>query len=427
MANVKFNLKDPNTQDETLIYLFYRYDGKRLKYSTQEKINPNFWVIKDQRVKEDHPRSFELNTHLDNLENFTKNIYRKFKNDGKVPTTQEFKTELNLVTLRSQETTQLKTLFSFIDYFITEREKQPRYNKRTIDIYKVIQGILERYAQKRKRSLDFGDITLEFYNDFLEFLYSDPNEFSINYAGNIIKVLKTILNDATERGINTNLTFRSKYFKKPTQDTDSIYLNLHEITNIFNLDFSNNPKLDRVRDLFILGCFTGLRFSDFTQINPENIKLIYDVSGNPVEVISLTTQKTDDKVVIPLHPFVSSILKKYDTNIPNPLSNQKMNDYLKDVCREAKFNEIVQLTKSKGGKPIKVVKKKSDLVSTHTARRSFATNAFKSGVPSISIMKITGHKTEKSFMKYIKISEDENAVLMAQSRFFKGENILKAI
>ena len=105
--------------------------------------------------------------------------------------------------------------------------------------------------------------------------------------------------------------------------------------------------------------------------------------------------------------------------MPRQITNQKMNEYLKDLGELLKFEEDILIVKTKGGKREETVFKKYDLISCHTARRSFATNSFKAGVPSISIMKITGHTTEKSFLQYIKISNEENAVLMAQNSFFK--------
>ena len=183
---------------------------------------------------------------------------------------------------------------------------------------------------------------------------------------------------------------------------------------MYNEDLKENSKLERVRDTFIVGCFTGLRFSDFTKLQPQHFKKIGDV-----EVLEIVTQKTNQKVTIPIHPKVQSILKKYDGIMPRPISNQKMNEYLKDLGELVKINDDIVISRTKGGQRTEEVFKKYDLISSHTARRSFATNSFKAGVPSISIMKITGHTTEKSFLQYIKISSEENAVLMAQNSFFK--------
>ena len=146
-----------------------------------------------------------------------------------------------------------------------------------------------------------------------------------------------------------------------------------------------------------------MRFSDFSQLTADNI-----TDGK----IKIRTQKTGDRITIPLHQLVKLVLDKYsDTTmaLPKPISNQKMNSYLKEIGELVGINENTNRTFTKGGLKASKLHKKFELITTHTARRSFATNLYKAGFPSISIMKITGHKTETSFMKYIKISQEENS------------------
>lgn len=119
------------------------------------------------------------------------------------------------------------------------------------------------------------------------------------------------------------------------------------------------------------------------------------------------------------------ILEKYDYELPKLPSNQKFNDYIKEVAKLAKINEPIYSDKQKGDFSFKKTVPKWELVTSHTARRSFATNAFIAGVPTISIMKITGHKTESSFMKYIKISDKENALRLRSHSFFNQMIIKK--
>ncbi len=156
--------------------------------------------------------------------------------------------------------------------------------------------------------------------------------------------------------------------------------------------------------------FTGLRFSDFSELKPENI-----IDGNKIKI---RTNKTNDVVIIPLHKNVREIIKKYNNNIPKALSNAKMNLNLKHLGGLAKITDMVEVSITKGGKLIKKTVKKSSLIATHTARRSFATNLYLAGIPSITIMKITGHQTEKSFLRYIRISQEENANKLLDHPFF---------
>src|SRR5690606_27162726 len=109
------------------------------------------------------------------------------------------------------------------------------------------------------------------------------------------------------------------------EESDTVYLSIKELERFEKLNLSATPRLDRVRDLFLIGCFTGLRFSDFTQINEENINF-------EKSMLLIRTQKTSERVAIPLHKTVKSILSKYKNKLPKSFSNQVMNNYIKEVA-----------------------------------------------------------------------------------------------
>ena len=163
--------------------------------------------------------------------------------------------------------------------------------------------------------------------------------------------------------------------------------------------------------MFIIDCYTGLRFSDLVSLRKENINRARDV-------VKITTRKTGEVVTIRLKGYVREILKKYGGTLPEPISNQKMNDYLKELGNLAEIEKDIIITQTKGCKRQSETFKKWELITTLTARRSFATNAYLLNVPSISIMKITGHRTERSFLKYIKISQEDNANKLINHPFF---------
>jgi integrase len=220
------------------------------------------------------------------------------------------------------------------------------------------------------------------------------------------------MNEAVDRKLTANLQFKNKRFKNLEEHSESIYLSEDEIKELYDLDLAKSERLNKVRDLFIIGCYTGLRFSDLSQLRPENINEL----GNMVKI---RTQKTDEVVIIPLNSYIKKILTKYGGNPPEAYSNQKMNEYLKDLGKEAKIKENIIVTATKGGIRQSETFKKWQLITTHTARRSFATNAYLNNVPTISIMKITGHRTEKAFLKYIRISQEDNANKLLNHPFFK--------
>ena len=173
-----------------------------------------------------------------------------------------------------------------------------------------------------------------------------------------------------------------------------------------------------MRDLFLIGCYTGLRFSDLQQLRKEHFK------NNFVEI---NTLKTGQKVIIPQHWIISEILKKYDYNLPRMISNQKMNEYLKELGRLAQIDSIIIINQNSGGLQYDKRYKKYELITVHTARRSFATNMYLNDIPTISIMQITGHTSEKIFLRYIKVTKEENANKLAQHPFFIKPSYLKVV
>jgi integrase len=296
------------------------------------------------------------------------------------------------------------TLYNFIGSFIEKAKTKPNQKTgrpvcyRMQREYEVTFKYVKDYATSKGTIIDFKDITIEFYDDFIKYLQDE--KLAVNTIGKKIQTLKTFLNAAKDENKNIYDVYKSKKFKKLSEEAETISLDETELQKIYDQDFSNNPSLDRVRDLFLVGCWTGCRFSDISQITPENI------SGGFIRIKQL---KTGNKVVIPLHPVVTAIINKYGGRLPETISNQKFNEYLKDIAETAKIIEITHKAITKGGVKVSTAYKKHELVTTHTARRSFATNLYKSDFPTLSIMAITGHKTEEAFLKYIKVTPDEHA------------------
>ncbi|MCM4172625.1 site-specific integrase [Arenibacter sp. TNZ] len=410
MAKAKFILKEPTSKIETLVYMFYNYQYKRFKYSTGEKINPKFWNPKAQRAKEskqfkEYP---EFNSRLDKLENGINNAFRRLLNDGIQPNNDIIKKALEAELSGNILQANKMTFFEFIKGYIEESKLNKKSG--TIKVYNTTFKYLKEYATKINKSVDFESITLEFYNQYTAYLAVDSN-LSANTVGKHIKTIKSFMNEATERGYNVNLEFKKRKFKTLREEADTIYLNIDELKAMEKIGLSSSPRLEKVRDLFLIGCYTGLRFSDFTQIKPENI--VSDKS-----MLQIRTQKTGERVSIPLHPTVKNILKKYNNILPSAYTNQVMNRYIKDVASLAQLKSEVETTITKGGAMKKEAVKKFNLVTTHTARRSFATNLFLADIPAISIMKITGHKTERSFMQYIRVTQEQNADKLLNHPFF---------
>jgi integrase len=411
MAKINFNLRDNKSQTATPVNVVIRWDNRKLVFPSGETIIPLFWDTDLQRGKAikkniGYP---EFNERLTKLETLIIKSFRDFTNDfERVPEVAEFRQRLQILTNRIEKDTKLN-LMGFIAKFrekaITKinRHTGKTFTAQTQTAYKQLNDLLIEFSKNRKGKLNFEDIDFEFYTDFTKFL-TDKKEFSINTIGKHIKTLKTILNAAVEDKLTDNLKFKSDKFAVSKQATDSIYLSEKELRLINQIDLSKDEKLDRVRDLFLVGCYTGLRFSDLSKIKQTDIKGDY---------FEIETQKTGQKVAIPVHETIREILAKRKGNFPKAISNQKMNEYLKLICKkEPQFYELVSLKENKAGVTFYKNHPKFELVTTHTARRSFATNNYKLGIPNHVIMAITGHKTEKSFLTYIKVTPTEKAEVM---------------
>ena len=399
MPSVKFYLRDPESDTETLIYLTLSFDGKRYKFSTQESIHPKYWNFKEQKARRSYAGFAELNDSLKKkAEDFQKSL-RILKNVNARINTKTLNTkvdEINTVVNKNN-----KSFMGFVQEFIDGAELRVKHG--TIKSYKTTQAVLMRFQQSKNRRLEFNSIDLNFYDDYINYLYKTLN-YSKNTVGKHVKNLKVFMKEATERNLNSNMDFLKKGFKVGKEDIDNIYLSEDEIMKLYELDLSDDVRMDHVRDLFIVGCYTGLRFSDFSQIRKENIR-----NG----LISIRTEKTDEMVSVPVHPLIERIMKKYQgkysNSLPPAYNNQVMNGYLKKIGERAEFTESVIIKKTIGGKKVENQFMKYELITTHTARRSFATNLFLQEFPAISIMKITGHRSEKNFLNYVKMTPHQNA------------------
>lgn len=181
---------------------------------------------------------------------------------------------------------------------------------------------------------------------------------------------------------------------------DTVYLGWQELSLIYHLDLSNTTNLEKYRNLFVLGCLTGFRFSDYSNIKPE------EVSGG---MLYVNQTKTLSTVVVPLRKDAKNILiDKYHIQMPQ-VSNPNFNFYIKEVVKLAGIDEMVKITHKRGNKIIEETRPKYAWIMSHTCRRSFYTNEFLDGTPTNLIMAISGHKTEKVFRRYIKADQVQKA------------------
>ena len=313
-------------------------------------------------------------------------------------------------------------LFDLIELFIEQSQllKRKKVSHGTVKTYSTTKEVLIDF-QKYWGKLTFDKIDLDFYFDFVEWC-ERKRKFSLNYIGKNIKVLKTFMSYALENGLTNNGAFKSKNFEKLSEDADNIYLTQEELQSIWKLDLSKDEIKERARDLFLIGAYTGLRISDFNNLKKHNIK-----SVRGVEIISVPTQKTNEVVAVPLHPIVKAILQKRNGIPPQRLADQTINVLMKEIAESAEIDSIEYITQTKGGKKLTIKKYKFELVKSHTARRSFCSNAYLSGMSPIDIMSISSHHTERDFLRYLKLSKEDIAIKMSSNAFFTDATGLKAI
>lgn len=403
MANIQYFTRSKSKNKLVKIRIRFR-DGRKtdLLADSGIQVKNEHWSNKTQTVKNIAEAIYkdDVNATLRELSNA---ILRELPK-GESITKDWLATTIAKFHNPEKYATKQVTLFSFIREFI---DKAPtRINPKTGRpvCYKMVREYertfhyLKGFAEHEKRNIDFSDIVLDFYHDFIGYLQS--LNLAQNTIGKKIQTLKIFLNAATDAGVNTNMAFKSHRFTAINEESESIYLNDTELATLFELDLGKDVRLERVRDLFLVGCWTGLRFSDWNKVTPSNI-----TNGN----LKLKQQKTGGAVLIPLHPTVERLINKYNGNLPEVITNQKFNEYLKEVAKLAGFTDAVYKTITKGGITRTTKYEKWERVTTHTARRSFATNLYNAGLPSITIMAMTGHRTEAAFLKYIKVTPDEHA------------------
>lgn len=277
-------------------------------------------------------------------------------------------------------------------------------SKRTIQRYQTCYNILVDFANKYNYQLTFNNLDGEKLRQLMNYVTFDKKH-SQNTINKYISTLKTFLQKAYEEKITQSRVFEHKALSVSREDSDNIAITKSELVAIENITLP--PRLERVRDLFLIGCYTGLRFSDFSKITQKTVQ-----NNNNNYLIELIQFKAKKRVIIPIDEKCVKLLEKYNFNIET-ISNQKFNKYLKEITssiEELKRPFIKQITRE--GKKTQITLERWELVTAHTARRTFATHAYEAGVPYITIMQITGHRTEKSFLKYIKTAAETHAEIL---------------
>lgn len=431
MATIKFIVKSKESGKLAPIYLRY-YEGKGIDIITKT----NFRILpeafgKGGKILKSACNDVFTEQDANNLKNsmgdLEQTIMKAVNNPG-VTVSRKWLDDVIFKFHHPEslnQTDEKKTLNQFIDYYIeaaktgqrlTEQTKQ-RFSNDTIKSLKSWKMNFDEFQKFRGKVVDYDDVTIDLYNELIQFFYGKL--WRTNSIGKYVKALKTLMQAALDENQHNSMEFTRKAFKPLHHEVETIYLTESEIQALYNLKL-NDEKQTFYRDVFLVGCFTAQRFSDYHRIHPGNIRTL----KNGMLAVELNQKKTGTTVQIPCRPELAAILKKYNYTLPKTLE-QVVNREIKFICRLAKIIQPIEIAEQIAGRTIKKTVAKCELVTTHCARRTGATNMFLSGIPAISCMKFTGHKTEKEFLKYIRLDSTATAEIYSGSAYFSPDVKLK--
>jgi integrase len=408
----------------TLIYIQYCFSAeRRTLLNTEIGIPPNFWNKKKLSISNNLPECYgnptQLNEDLKRMYRTAEDIIsyaitnkiedivgflKKTFHPHFVAHSLQSKEAIKVVEAFTQRGVNKDIFFQLDDYIDSKRRK---VCKGMLGVYRQLRNRLKAFQAFRKRPITFDCIDYNFYDDFMEFLtfhYEHKRRQEVHYGlkvntiGLTIKQFRIFIKDRVRRKIIAPIDLTD--FKISEEETDAIYLSYDEIEKIYRTDLSAYPHLVEYRDLFVLACLTGLRFSDLSILHPDDLRN---------DLLYKKQEKSEHWVVIPLRKEAKVIFSKQFKEKMPKLTNPEFNRHIKTIGKLAGIQDRIRFSYKKGNKSVEVVRPKYEWITSHTARRSFCTNEFLAGTPVKLIMKISGHKKETHFYKYIRISPEEAA------------------
>ena len=394
------------------------FASKRIEFTTGYRIDSAKWDADKQRVKNGCSNKLkqlasEINASL--LEYYTEiqSIFKRFEVEDVMPTPKQIKEAFNALHKPVSEEPKPKKealpcdFFQVFDDFVEDCGRQNNWTDSTFEKFAAVKNHLTNFRE---------GLTFEFFderglNDYVGYL-RDVKEMRNTTIGKQLSFLKWFLRWAFKKGVHQNNAYDSYKPKLKSTQKKIIFLTWDELNRLREFKIpSNKQALERVRDVFLFQCFTGLRYSDVFNLRRSDIK------GDHIEV---TTVKTSDSLIIELNNHSKAILDKYkdvafeDDKVLPVITNQKMNDYLKELAEMAGIDEPVRQTYYKGNERIDDVTPKYALLGTHAGRRTFICNALALGIPPQVVMKWTGHSDYKAMKPYIDIADDIKANAMSK-------------
>ena len=440
MSTLRFNLRadKPDKSTKCPIELIYQVSGQRKYYQLKDtKLNPVNWDADNQQAIYVTPAIAKKELEKLNIKDFKsviladseiKTINNKISDTVKGIEKIEQRFELDAIPYtasmvidalkgntpdKTRKEEHKDLLFEFMDKYIADHTASREAGSLTV--YRSVKNHLEAYQRETKHKVRFETIDYAFFQRFQNFLIGRTKT---DKEGNVspmlnnttiakaLSTLKTFLGYARKNGIKVNDNYRGFTIKR--EKLEVIALTDTEFSALLNMDLSGNKRLAQVRDIFCFSCASGLRISDMQQLKREHIKR---------DEINLIVKKTKTELTIPLNGITSKILDKYkELHKPLPLiSSQKLNSYIKELCKNAEINEPIEIVRFRGSKRETITYPKYELIHLHTGRKTFCTLSLEKGMSAEQVMSISGHTDYKSFKRYVDVTEKLKKVVMVKA------------
>ena len=398
MASINFLYRSTKDKSNLILRLLFRYHGKDYVFGSKTKleVEKTYWNKQHKKKSKDITitnKQTEINIELNKIEN---HILGAFNSADPDKVNKEWISDQ--VDLYYNPTQKEKTipadLINYIDFYIDYRKDEVK--KTSLKKFNVIKHKLQKLEKFRKKQILILDINNDFKNEFVS--YCKNELYSQNTIQRELAIIKTFCIHARFLGLETHYQLDSLRLDKAK--VEKIYLTFEELSRIEEINSDElTSSLDNAKDWLIISCYSGQRISDFMRFTENQIRI-----EEGKHFLEFTQMKTSKLTTIPIHPKILEILKKRNGKFPYRISDQKYNDYVKEVCKLAGIDEIVKGSKiletKKGNRKQEGLYKKYELVTSHIGRRSFATN-FYGKIPTTYLINITNHSSEAMFLNYI--------------------------
>lgn len=395
MATTNFYLDKAGKEGKCFIMMTYLAGGQKFRYSVKYKINPAKWLGTKQRLKETTADDTFINAHLDSLRHvITDAQSQSLLNNREISFSFVKQKFLDVLGKKDTKRTLLQCFEEYIAYSKTIKKSA------TTERYTYTLKQLSEFRKSKRYELTFERINQNFYESFTNYLMTDKGLLN-NSITTYIKTVKSFISFSLARGYCKPI-HDLKNFKVFKEEAALIYLTEEELLKVYHLPLEST-ELNVVRENFCFACFTGLRYSDISRLQPENIKRDY---------IELMTEKTREFLKIPLNIYAKEIIRRNRGRLPKLYANNVTNLILKDLGKEAKLDDTIKVVKYRGAEKVEFVEAKYKFIGTHTARRTFVTLSLEKGMRPETVMSITGHKDYNTFKKYIKLTDKVKMIEM---------------